>query len=276
MSTSVFSPSWHLLAPLKPRLLPQSQLLRHLYRDRRWYVVRDTAKGRYHRLSASAFAFVQRMDGTRTLQQIWDDICSTSQGDVPTQTEIVDLLSQLHANDLLQCDTSPDAFELLDRERKQRRSKWRQRLTNPMSIRIPLIDPDRFLTRWVGYVGWLFSVRGLMLWLALVLPAVFLAARHWSALTDNMSDRILSAGNLALMAALFIPIKLLHELGHGFATKVWGGPVHELGIMFLVFAPVPYVDSSSAAAFESKYRRAVVGAAGMIVELAIAAIAMFV
>jgi putative peptide zinc metalloprotease protein len=276
MSTSVFSPSWHLLAPLKPRLLPQAQLLRHLYRDRRWYIVQDTAKGRYHRLSASAFAFVQRMDGVRTLQQIWDDLCATSQTEVPTQTEIVDLLSQLHAHDLLHCDTSPDAFELLDRERKQSRTKWRQRLTNPMSIRIPLVDPDRFLTRWVGYVGWLFSVRGLVLWLALVLPAMFLAARNWGPLTDNMSDRILSAGNLALMAALFIPIKLLHELGHGFAAKVWGGAVHELGVMFLVFAPVPYVDSSSASAFESKYRRAVVGAAGMIVELAIASVAMYV
>jgi putative peptide zinc metalloprotease protein len=276
MSGSVFSPSWHLMAQLKPRLLPHSQLLRHLYRGRRWYVVHDTAKGRYHRLSPSAFAFVKRMDGTRTLQQLWDEICASPTEDVPSQTDIVDLLSQLHANDLLQCDTTPDAFELLQRSRKQSRSKWMQRLTNPLSLKLPLVDPDRFLTRCVGYVGWLFSVKGLLLWLAIVLPAIVVAGQHWRALTENMSDRILSSGNLLLMAALFIPIKLLHELGHGFATKVWGGSVHELGLMFLVFAPVPYVDSSSSAAFESRYRRAVVGAAGMLVEMVIAAIAIYI
>src|SRR5690242_10862983 len=222
MSGSVFSPSWHLMAQLKPRLLPHSQLLRHLYRGRRWYVVHDTATGRYHRLSPSAFAFVQRMDGTRTLQQLWDDICSSSE-DVPSQTDIVDLLAQLHANGLLHCDTSPDAVELLERSRKQARSKWFQRLTNPLSIRLPLVDPDRFLTRCVHYVGWLFSVKGLVLWLAIVSPAVMLVGQHWRELTENMSDRLLSSSNLMLMAALFIPIKLLHELGHGFSTKVWGG-----------------------------------------------------
>jgi len=49
-----------------------------------------------------------------------------------------------------------------------------------------------------------------------------------------------------------------------------------MGLMFLVFAPFPYVDASAAAAFPSKYRRAVVGAAGMLTELAIAAVAMYV
>ena len=42
--------------------------------------------------------------------------------------------------------------------------------------------------------------------------------------------------------------------------------VHEVGVMFLVFIPVPYVDASSSAAFASKWQRAVVGGAGIMVE----------
>jgi putative peptide zinc metalloprotease protein len=276
MSRSVFSPSWHLMAELKPRLLPHSRLYRHVYRGQRWYIVRDTAKGRHHRLSPAAYAFVQRMDGARTVQQLWDEICANDEHDVPTQQEVVELLAQLHAQDLLQCDITPDAAELLDRYRKHKRSKWLQRVTNPMSIRIPLVDPDRLLSRWVERCRWAFSVPGGLLWLAIVLPAALLAIRHWRELTDNVSDQLLSSANLTLMAALFIPIKILHELGHGLATKVWGGSVREMGVMFLVFAPVPYVDSSAATTFESKYRRAVVGAAGMLVELVIAALALYV
>ena len=53
-------------------------------------------------------------------------------------------------------------------------------------------------------------------------------------------------------------------------------PVHEFGVMFLVFAPVPYVDASAASEFRSKWRRALVGAAGMIVEVFFAALALYV
>ena len=61
-------------------------------------------------------------------------------------------------------------------------------------------------------------------------------------------------------------VKSLHELGHAYATKVWGGEVHEVGVMLLVFIPVPYVDASASAAFRQKRRRIVVGAAGILVE----------
>jgi len=48
-----------------------------------------------------------------------------------------------------------------------------------------------------------------------------------------------------------------------------------MGLMFLVFAPVPYVDASASSSFPSKYQRAVVGAAGILVETFIGALAMY-
>ena len=63
----------------------------------------------------------------------------------------------------------------------------------------------------------------------------------------------------------------MHELGHAFACRRFGGECHELGIMLLVLVPTPYVDASTAWAFPSKWQRVFVGAAGMIVELFFAA-----
>ena len=54
--------------------------------------------------------------------------------------------------------------------------------------------------------------------------------------------------------------------------KRWGGEVHEIGILFLVFLPVPYVDASAASVFPEKHSRIVVGAAGIAVELFLAAV----
>jgi putative peptide zinc metalloprotease protein len=89
-----------------------------------------------------------------------------------------------------------------------------------------------------------------------------------------VSDRIFSAQNVILVAALFPVIKALHELGHAYATKAGGGEVHELGFMMLVALPVPYVDASASSAFRERWRRALVSAAGIMVELALAALAM--
>jgi putative peptide zinc metalloprotease protein len=165
---------------------------------------------------------------------------------------------------LLQVDVTPDSAELLERYQKKRKARWKQWFGNPMSQRIPLFDPDRVLNALHKAFPWAFALTGAVLWLLWVVPAVVLAARHWTELTQNVADQVLTAQNLALMAVLFVPIKAWHEF------------CHEMDVMFLVFAPVPYVDSSAASAFQSKYRRAIVGAAGMIGELVLAALAMYV
>ncbi len=64
------------------------------------------------------------------------------------------------------------------------------------------------------------------------------------------------------MALVYPLVKLVHELGHAYAVKRWGGEVHEMGVMLLVLFPVPYVDASAASSFRNKYQRMLVGAWG--------------
>lgn len=276
MARSLFSPSWHSVAELRPRLMPQALVHRHVYRGQVWFVVQDRAGGRFHRLSPAAHALVAAMDGSKTVQALWESANTSTTGDACTQNEVVDLLVQLHAANLLQSDVTPDSAVLFDRYRKKRRDTLKQWLLNPMSLKLPLYDPEAMLVRWLPRLAWCMGRAGAALWLAVVVPALVLAAQHWNALTHDLSGRVLSSGNLLVMAFVFPVVKLLHELGHAFATKVWGGAVHEMGLMFLVFAPVPYVDASSASAFPQKHRRAIVAAAGMLVEVFLAALALYV
>jgi putative peptide zinc metalloprotease protein len=103
-----------------------------------------------------------------------------------------------------------------------------------------------------------------------------LAGTNWRELSENVLDRVLLPENLLLLWLVFPVLKLFHEFGHAFAVKARGGEVHEMGVMILVLTPVPYVDASSAWAFRSKWQRIGVGAAGMMVELFVASIALFV
>jgi putative peptide zinc metalloprotease protein len=49
-----------------------------------------------------------------------------------------------------------------------------------------------------------------------------------------------------------------------------------MGVMLLVFTPLPYLDVTSSWSFRSRWQRALVGAAGMITEIFVAAIAAFI
>jgi putative peptide zinc metalloprotease protein len=276
MSEALFSPSWYRVATLAPRLRSHAQLHRHQYRGQTWYVLQDRSNERFHRFSPSAYAFIGLMDGTRTVQDIWE-LASTKLGDdAPTQPEVVQLLSQLHAADVLQCDIPPDIAELLHRHERTQQKKWQRRLMSIFSWQFPLIDPERFLEIFVSLVRPFFGWGGAVLWLVIVIPALLIGVAHWADLSEDIIDRMTAPQNLVLLWFLFPIIKVLHELGHAFAVKVFGGEVHEMGIMLLVFSPVPYVDASASSAFPSKWQRAAVGAAGMIVELVIASVAMFV
>ncbi|NVK42881.1 MAG: PqqD family peptide modification chaperone [Oceanospirillaceae bacterium] len=276
MSESLFSPAWYRVADLRPRLRGHVQVHRHSYRDDVWFVLQDHLSGRFHRFSEAANRIIGLMDGQRTVDEIWQLAAEELGDDSPTQEEMIRLLAQLHAADVLQSEVPPDSAEIFKRYQQQERARVKQRIWSPLALRFRLFDPERFLVRTLPLVRPLYGPFGFLLWLSVVATGAVLAAMHWGELTSDLADRVLAPQNLLLIWLLYPLIKAVHELGHAYATKVWGGEVHEIGIMLLVFMPVPYVDASAASAFRRKRRRVIVGAAGIMVELFLAAVALVV
>lgn len=276
MARGLFSPDWYRVADLTPRLRAQAAVSRQTFRGQVWYVLEDQATGRFQRISAAAWQLVGLMDGRRTLDRIWRGMATRLGDALPTQDETIRLLGRLHQAGALMVDIPPDIAAITRLGEKARRTRRLRGLRNPLSIRLPLIDPDRFLEATLPLVRPLIGPVGALFWLTVVAAGAVLAALHWPELTANVADRVLSAGNLVLLLLIYPLIKALHELGHGYAAKRWGGEVHEIGVIFLVFLPIPYVEASSASAFPSKWQRAAVGAAGIAVEVFLAGLAMII
>src|SRR5271154_3905685 len=274
-----FSESWYRVAELKPKLRAGAQVSRQYYRGDRWYVVRDPAGNQFHRLSDAAYRFVGLLDGRRTVEQAWDLVGGQLADDAPTQPEVIQVLSQLYAANLLETNITPDAMVLLRRHKKLVQQKMQNRLMNVLFPRIRLWDPDRFLCRWMPVARMIFSKVGAMVWLIVVGLALATVLPQWDQLkaaATNSLDFQHNFENLFLLYGTFVVIKAIHELGHAFACRRFGGECHELGIMLLVLVPTPYVDASTAWSFPSKWERVFVGAAGMIVELFVASLCAFV
>jgi putative peptide zinc metalloprotease protein len=277
-----FSESWYRVAGLRVRLRASAQISRQFYRGDRWYVVRDPAGNQFHRLSDPAYRFIGLLDGSRTIEEAWELCGGQLADDAPTQPEVIQILSHLYSANLIEADVTPDATVLLRRHKQLVKRKMQGRLMNVLFPRLPIWNPDEFLKRWMPLVRNGLSKIGAIIWLVVVIGAVATVAPTWNepfGLRQAAMHAIDIRGNtinLLWLWTVFVFIKLIHELGHAFACRRFGGECHELGIMCLVCVPTPYVDASSAWSFPNKWARIFVGAAGMIVELFFAAIMAFV
>ncbi|WP_322977827.1 HlyD family efflux transporter periplasmic adaptor subunit [Pseudomonas sp. C11] len=143
-------------------------------------------------------------------------------------------------------------------------------LSNYLSIRIPLLRPDAFLTRTYPLVARFFG-RGFAL--ATVLAAqlgLYLAARQWDTFVHTFLH-FFSLEGAALAAVTLSLTKVLHEFGHAYTCKRYGCRVPTMGVAFLVLWPVLYTDASGAWRLTQRRQRLAIGAAGMGVELCLAA-----
>lgn len=274
MSDNLFSQHWYRIAGLKPKLHSHAEIHRHDYRGLIWYIIDDSSTGRSHRFNPAAYQFIGMLDGNRTVEEIYPILVKQLGDFAPTQDEIIQLMGQLHQADLINTGVLINTDELFDRQSRFKQGKLAQRYINPISQKIPLWDPEEFLQQHVRKIAWLFTPWMGFVWMLFVGLSALQAVSHWGKISRQLDINTWAPSNIILMFLLYPLIKILHELGHAFATKLKGGEVHEMGVNFMLFMPVPYVNASSSNNFRSKYDRILVSSAGILVETFLAALGL--
>lgn len=274
-TAGTFSESWYRIADQHAALRPHVHVRRQYYRGERWHVLHDPINNQFFRLRPAAYEFVARLRMDRTIEQVWEECLAVHPNDAPGQEDIIRLLAQLYSANLLYSDLPADSAKLFERFKQRRQREVTSRLTNIMFARFPLFDPDELLKRCMPVAKLLISPFGALLWLVAVGYAIKLGIDNAGSLMEQ-SQGILAPDNLFLFYIGFIITKTIHEFGHAFVCRRLGGEVHTMGIMLMIFTPIPYVDTTSSWSFRNRWKRIFVGSAGMIAELFLAAIAMFV
>jgi putative peptide zinc metalloprotease protein len=274
-TAGTFSESWYRIADQHAALRPHLAVRRQFYRGERWYVIADPMNNQFFRVLPAAYDFLARLRLDRTVEEAWRECLALHPDDAPGQEDVIRLLGQLYTANLLHSDMPADSPSLFERYRQRREREVQSRLLSIMFARIPLLDPDAFLRRFLPIARAVLSPIGAGLWFLVVGAGIKVAIDHATALREA-SQNILAPDNLFLLYAGFIGLKTIHEFGHAFMCRRFGGEVHVMGVMFMIFTPMPYVDATSAWAFRSRWHRVLVGAAGMIPELFVAALMTFV
>lgn len=266
-------PDWNQIAALTPRLQRHIVLYPQDYRGDRWYVLHNKANDTPIRFNEAAYAFIGRFDGKLTVKDNWEAVQQEIGENAPNPQEMVMILAQLFSVGALGGGTPPrikDFFGQLQGNRPAIKK------LNPPVIRIPLFDPDKLLNYLVVFVRPLFTRTALVVWSLTVTIAAILAVVNLSSLSAAFNRDLFQPENLFGLVMLYVGVKLVHEFSHAFALKIWGGEVHEMGISLLVLVPVPHVDATAAWAFRDKRKRVLVSAVGIMAELFIAALALFI
>jgi putative peptide zinc metalloprotease protein len=295
LSSPLSSAQWHRVADIRPRLADHIEVTRQWVRGQRWHVLLDKRNGQSCRLNASAYEVAARLDGQLSLQALWtllDTGLTHADGthanaEPPSQDELLGVIQHLHKHHLLSFDEAPDFGSLVSpvaadamthaapQDQDPSTAETHKPRNTLLAWRQPLLNPDRLLQRCAPLAQALFSRTGLLIWSALMLGLLFGLVLHVQALQAHAS-KWMQTPRYLLIAALCYPLmKALHEAAHALAVQRWGGHVREAGISLMMLMPVPYVDASAANGFARAWQRALVSAAGIMTELALAAIGLW-
>jgi putative peptide zinc metalloprotease protein len=268
-------PDWHIFAEQRFRRRAAVTFTKQIFRGEPYIVLSDEVTGQHLRLSARAQDVWRMLDGSRTAQQIWADLIRRP-ATAPTQSELVEWLMHLVGSGLVLSDHDLDPRYLTERTERKRSGMIEQRAASPLAIKFKLFDPDPIVRVTWPFVRFLFTRTGALVVAVLLISALVLAILNASELRGSLDSLLLSQLGLLSLVLAYPVMKALHELAHCYALYAFGGRVREFGIMLLIFFPVPYVEASEASAFPDKRARMLVGAAGILAELSIAAIALLI
>src|SRR5262249_49123896 len=138
-----------------------------------------------------------------------------------------------------------DALTSAPVERKKYGPKKKPLAFNPLAYKLPLGNPDQLLLAITPYTSWLWSGWFFLAWLLLGAFAMGKIAAHASELR-SLPMEVLDEQNWLRLAIVYCGLKFFHELAHGLACRYFGVPVRQAGLMFLMLAPMPFVDLSRA------------------------------
>ncbi|HZV32957.1 MAG TPA: hypothetical protein VFB72_00135 [Verrucomicrobiae bacterium] len=274
-ASATFSESWYRIAGRHVYLRAGVRVQRQSYRGERWIVLQNPFSNQYFRLRPAAYEFVARLGPDKTVQEAWQECVNRFPDEAPGQEAVIQLLSQLYYANLLHYPDAQDSAQLFSRVKQRKQREMSARLLNLMFLRFPLLDPDRFIVATLPVVGKFISKFGAVLWCVVVGLALKVVVDNFAAV-KLQGQGILSPGNLPMLYLALVIIKTIHEFGHAYFCRKFGGEVHVMGILLMIFTPVPYMDASSSWGLRNRWHRVLVGAAGMIVEVFVAALATFV
>ena len=258
------------------RLTLREELTFHLqeYQKQECYLIEDELNSKYYRIGLSEYQLISQFDGLTSVGEATARNAAAMGDQALSEQDATTLCKWLIDSQLATTTASRSSGRLTETFQESDRRKKMARL-NPLTPKFPLFNPQRLLQKVNGLFGWIFSLPVFAVWCIVVLIGCYSVFGNWNQVFSSQ-QQVLDSSNWIWLGLTWIVLKVLHEFGHGMACQRFDGEVREAGIVMILAIPLPFVDVTSSWRLRSKWRRIFIAAAGMYVEIFIAAIAAIV
>ena len=253
-------------------------VIESVFQGERCWVVKDPVRMKYFRIREPEYLVLQMLDRTHSYEKIRQEL----QWRFPEQTfstrNVQSLVNSFHKSGLLLSDAPGQSIPLKKEYAQEQKQKLLQLISSIVAIRFPGVDPERFLNWLYPKTKWFFNAKCTIVNFLIVAAAILLVTTNADEFMRRMPEfqQFFGLNNLLFMGGILIVTKSIHELGHGLMCKHFGGECHEIGFMLLVLTPAMYCNTSDSWILPNKWKRMAIGAAGMYVEVVLAAICTFI
>lgn len=234
------------------------------------WTLEDPARSRFFRIGWAEMEMLARW-GLKSPARIAEAICKATTLEVVAD-DVEKFAAFLAGSNLLQVSGPQANARLYSQAKAERITGFSWLLKNYLFFRIPLFRPDAFLSKTVRFTAPFYTRTFFFTTLAAGIVGLYLATRQWDVFRHTFLHFFTLQG-AALAALTLMLAKVLHEFGHAYTAKRFGCRVSTMGVALLVMWPVLYTDTSGAWKLKNRKQRLAIGAAGMTVELALAAYA---
>ena len=218
------------------------------------------------------WSLIQLFDGRHNYEEI-AQLYSQQSGHPTSTQEIREFAEELDAMDFWYKTAQEKNVALMQKSADERRQlqKKQSRYGDMSLILFPAVNPDKFITWLYGRTRFFYTTWFTLLTLCVFGFAAVITISHWSEIGRdtlefyNFNDKTwLDVVGYYLLAFL---IMALHELGHGHASKHYGGRVQFMGFALIYLAPAFYTDTTEGDVKATRYQRMVISLAGVWIEL---------
>lgn len=265
---------------IRPRLRPELVNVEQTYRGEQSYIVKDPSTHKYFRFGPVEILVMQEFDGEKTPADI---AAALAEHGLPfSATAVEGFARKLNQMGLLERSVAERSVLMMERLRaeRHRRVKRTHYTGSLLRMRWSVGDPDKMFDTWTPRLKFFFSRTFLTISVALFLVYFVVAVAKWPELSRAITSLYKPSTYTLQTAIVFwstaMVIICVHELGHGFTCKHFGGQVHEMGAMLIYFQPAFYCNVNDAWTFPDLRARLWVTAAGSWIQLVLAGIAAIV
>lgn len=273
-SAAAFTPD----ATVPPALRSDLAVSHQIFEGRAYVIVKDPLSLKYFRLPAQDYSLAALFDGRKSVSEIRAAFvrlhphASLAQSAEVLTRRIIAFANELMMGGFLEATAASVRRRLeMQRAHVQHTSPWGL-FMKALFLKIGLWDPDRLLTALEKRMRWVWSWTGMIVSFIIFIAGAAVFALNIERIAPSLNN-FLTLPNLATIWLLTIVVKIIHEFGHGLTCKHYGGEVHEMGALIIVFSPFLYADVTDSYLFPNRRHRVLVAAAGIYIELVIAAIA---